>query len=651
MAFLKELQRRKVYHAAVAYIVTGWLLLQLADTLIGLLSLPPWTGKLVVAIVLLGFPLTLVLAWIYDWTPKGVVVTDDVDAEAVVGNERVADGLTALDSAATKSVAVLPFANLSPLEENAFFADGIHDELLTHLAKLSAFQVMSRTSVMQYRDTVKSIPEIATELGATVVLEGSVQRAGDRVRINMQLIDGANDSHLWAEIFDRELTLDNLFEIQAEVSRLIANALHAVLSGDDEEELSKGASTENLKAYDAYLHGQLLARSEAAGEKEFRESIAWFDKAIEADPEFAEPHAGKARALLTLYWFFGWDYNWIPEAKKSVAQAVAMAPDTTATLLAQAYYHYWAELDYDAALKPLNQLLKKMPNNAEAWACKAYVIRRMGRFSESTDALRNAIRLDPMLVDLQMELATTLVSLGRLEETDKVFDHVLTLDADSAFTAYYAGDIGYVRGDAEASWQGASHPVDEMDFVYCYRRAFHALNTRDPEKIESAFAKWPDNFKRTPAFPVTFEVYRAMAYIDAGKEKELQETLDEIARILQKTPHEREHDWRPDAPYFPVTIPGLHRDLEAVHEQIEYFTANAPKDEFGKLNHYPAIAAALVRAGDHEGALDYLEQLINLFGPNAYLGMSITPAYDPLHNHPRYQAFKESAAKAGFIDA
>ena len=635
MQFLDELKRRKVIRVGVAYVVGGWLLLQFGDVIIGLLSLPDWTGRALVAAIVAGLPVAIVFSWIYDWTRKGIVVT----APAAESPD-AATAVNARDE--TKIVAVLPFVNRSLLPEDAFFADGVHDELLTQISKLSAIQVISRTSVMRYRDTSLPIPKIAAELNAAAILEGAVQRSGTRVRINVQLIDGNEDTHLWAETFDRELTPESVFDIQAEITRLIASTLHAVLSGKDEAALDKAAPTRSLVAYDAYLHGTLLARSEAAGETEFRQAIEAFDKAIAADPDFADPHAGKARAELTLYWFYGWDRNWVTAAQLSVDRAKTLSPDSIATLLAEAYYHYWGELDYEKAEDALNRVLAKAPNNAEAWACKAYLIRRVGRFTESIAALEKARQLNPMLVDIPMELATTLAQIGRLNEANAMMEQVVALDPDSAFTAYYAGDVNYLQGRADLAWRGANHPVTEPDFVYYYRRAFHALHTKDPAKMAHAIDDWDEAFHFTPAFPLTYELYCVMVFSATQRTEQAQALLAQITDRVNKNPALLPKDWRPDAPYFPVTLPGLRKDLKTVRRAIKDYEKNAQRDDMGKINHYHAIATALVQAGDRSGALDYLERLITLFGHATFLPVTITQDYDVLAEEPRYLAMRSA---------
>ncbi|MDF2177179.1 TIR domain-containing protein [Aliiglaciecola sp. CAU 1673] len=558
---------------------------------------------------------------------------------AVPKNRRSTDRTPPLSSNA-KIVAVLPFANRSPLPDDAFFADGVHEELLTQISKLAAVQVISRTSVMGYRDSTKSIPEIASELGAMAILEGSVQRAGQRVRINVQLIDGKTDTHIWADIYDRQLTPENIFDIQSDITREIADALQAALSPEDEMLLSGNAPTNNLAAYDAFLRGKQKMRSEASGEEDFHLAIKEFDHAIAVDPQFAEPHANKARAYLTLYWFFGWDTRWLKMAKLSVERAVMLAPNSIETLLAQAYCYYWGELNLEQAERVLNRILDIAPQNTEAWACKSYVIRRTGRFTESISALKKAMRLDPMLVDLPMELGNTLGAIGHIGQAMEMADRVRTLAPKSNFTAIAVADMFHLIGQAQQAYEAASAEVDREDFIYYYRRAFHALNTADPQLIESSFTTWPEKYRGTPMFPETFSLYQAKAYKVLGKQNELAAILPQIQQRLGALDDPYPGGWLPEAAYYPVTLPGLMGNLEEVKAAVEDYHAHAKRDQFATLYHYHSISTAFLFCDDTDSALTYLEKLATIFGPASYLAISIMPQYKVLASQPRYQAMQ-----------
>jgi len=256
--FFTEMRRRNVFRVAGTYFVGAWFLVQTAFTLESVMNLPDWFDALFMSLMILGAPVVVVLAWAFELTPDGFKRTENISKEdsiaaqtgrrlevviilglAVIGGLLIADRVMPNESIKTasfannNSVAVLPFSNRSAEETDSYFADGIHDDLLTQLSKMSGLEVISRTSVMGFKDTQKRIPEIAEELKVAVVLEGAVQRAGDRVRITVQLIDGKDDKHLWAENYDRALTTENIFDIQAEITKVIATALETVISGKD----------------------------------------------------------------------------------------------------------------------------------------------------------------------------------------------------------------------------------------------------------------------------------------------------------------------------------------------------------------------------------------------------------------------------------
>ena len=287
LSFFNELKRRNVIRVSLAYFVVAWLLMQIGDTLAPALRLPDWVTSFLAFFLVLGFPLALFFAWAYELTPDGLKNQKDVDSGSSIAPQtgrkldfaiigllvvalgyfvwesrfQSADDVEIADVAANKqSIAVLPFDNRSNLEEDVFFTDGIHDDLLTTIAKISSMKVISRTSVMQYRDTTKPIPQIGSELGVANILEGGIQRSGDQVRINVQLIDAATDAHLWAETYDRELTAKNLFSIQSEISIAIADALHAALSPEEKQKVD-AVPTDNLHALEAYLKGKQLMAS------------------------------------------------------------------------------------------------------------------------------------------------------------------------------------------------------------------------------------------------------------------------------------------------------------------------------------------------------------------------------------------------------
>ena len=329
MSFIAELKRRNVFRVGAAYAIIAWVLVEVAHTAFPTLQLPDWTITLVTVLLVMGFPIALVIAWAFELTPDGIKRESAVDpAESITHHtgrkldfiiigvlavavvylvvdkfvveaepksaEVAAEQIPAAETATREqSIAVLPFANRSVEAADAFFVDGIHDDILTHISKIRSLKVISRTSMMEYRDTTKNLKTIGRELGVTTVLEGGVQRAGDHVRINVQLIDAETDDHLWADIYDRKLTTANIFAIQTEIAKVIAAALQATLSPEEQDRLET-LPTESLAAYEAYIRAkQYLAQEQLAA---MAEAIVYFQQAIGLDPSFALAYVGWQKA-------------------------------------------------------------------------------------------------------------------------------------------------------------------------------------------------------------------------------------------------------------------------------------------------------------------------------------------------------------------
>jgi TolB-like protein len=483
MSFFEELKRRNVVRVGIAYAVAAWVLLQIFDVVGEILELPAWGGKLILVTLILGFVLALIFAWAYELTPEGVKREKDVDRsrsitpytgrklnalifalmaiaiayllfdkfylaprleepapELAVGTPQAptppgADQAAPQPAASRQSIAVLPFDNRSRVEDDAYFVDGIHDDLLTSLARIGSLKVISRTSVAQYRGTTKTIPQIAGELGVATVMEGAVQRAGNTVRINVQLIDAQTDEHLWAEIFDRELTADNLFAIQSEISEEIARALQATLSPEEQQRLNE-RPTDNLAAYNAYLRGrQLLARGTSA---DVDQAAAEFRRAVELDPEFALAWVGvsESASLQSQYS----DLDWVEAMEISQeASDRALALDDQ---LGEAYLGRASVLAFygrdDEAEAAYRKAIELSPGYAPAYQWfSGFLSQFPNRLAESVGLGKKALDLDPLSSVIRQSLAYRYITMGRYEEAERELDRLLELDPGfvSAFGA------------------------------------------------------------------------------------------------------------------------------------------------------------------------------------------------------------------------
>jgi TolB-like protein/Tfp pilus assembly protein PilF len=447
VSLFSELKRRNVLRIALLYLVSAWLIAQVTDVVTGLVDLPPAIGRTVLIILALGFPVALVLAWVFEWTPGGIRRDALAEREPPVAHtpRRALDyvilsllSVSLVYFVATHdwgespaitgaSIAVLPFENRSALADDLYFTDGIHDDLLTQLAKISSLVVISRTSVMRYRGTEMSIPEIAAELGVATILEGGIQRAGDRVRINLQLIEGKTDKHLWADTYDRELSAENVFAIQSEIATSIANILHAKLLPGERERIET-VPTRNLDAYDAYL----LGRRQYASRREegMAEAKSYFMRAIELDPDFALAYCGLADTL-TLYsdWNADAQAQDLADAERAARKALELNPE-----LGEAHTSFGLVLKSrgeppEKYAPYFERGVELAPGSADARKWYSNYLGEMNRYEEALVQLRKAVELDPMSAIVRVNLGNILETLGQIEEARTSYMKALEIDS------------------------------------------------------------------------------------------------------------------------------------------------------------------------------------------------------------------------------
>ncbi|MGI9201250.1 MAG: hypothetical protein ACR2QL_09335 [Woeseiaceae bacterium] len=475
---ISELRRRNVFRVAIAYVVVTWLLLQVVDILVPMLALPEWVGRLIFLLLIVGFPVALLFAWAFELTPEGVKLEKNVDRSAsithatgrrldraIIGvlvvalaaavyanfqddpkpvpataNTEQVSSDDAIEVSATSdkpSIAVLPFANRSANQSDEFFVDGMHDDLLTQLAKISGLKVISRTSVLQYRDTEKSMKVIGDELGVKALLEGGVQRAGDRIRINVQLIDASTDEHLWAETYNRELTADNIFEIQGEMSLEIANALHAALSPDEQQRISD-RPTDSIAAYEAYLFGRqrLATRNGDAVE----EAIDYFKIAVEQDEGFADAIGSMAEAYMV-------QVNAGTLSLEDMLQKVGPLAAKLEELNQESGIVYnalggFAEYQGDVELAEAyyRKAIEVSPGYTTGYVWLALLLSNFtGDFEEAAQLYQKAADLDPMATLPRYNLATQLSSLGLRDEAMAEIKKGIEIDPSVATTYSFGG--------------------------------------------------------------------------------------------------------------------------------------------------------------------------------------------------------------------
>ena len=465
-SFFAELKRRNVYKVAVAYAIVGWLSIQIATQVFPFLEIPNWVVRLVIVAVAIGFPIALVIAWAFELTPEGLKRTEDVDASGervpkkhawiyvVAIGAAISVGLffigrysaqtprqdasPARTEAATvstipqKSIAVLPFENLSDDKSAAYFAEGIQDEILTKLASIADLKVISRTSTAKYKSKPEDLKTVSQQLGVANVLEGSVQKAADKVRVNVQLIDARADSHLWAKTYDRDLA--DVFAIQSEVAQEIADSLKAKLSPAEANTMAS-APTKDMQAYDLFLKGefeQRVANSNFRPEA-FDQAARWYKEAIALDPNFALAIAQLAMCQLRRHWLTEpLSEADLMEAGRLAKQALTLAPDLPEAHVAVGLFHYYGFREYEQALTEFQRALELRPNYSLALQFIAFVHRRQGKWDRTVEELKKSIVQDPGDAYVQGGLAETYIFLRMWKDAQDLAQHALTIDPHEA---------------------------------------------------------------------------------------------------------------------------------------------------------------------------------------------------------------------------
>lgn len=527
-SFFSELKRRNVYKVAVAYVVVGWLLIQAASIFLPAFDAPSWVMKIIIIVLALGFPVALVLSWAFEITPEGIKLESEIAPNQSITRRTgrkivgitialavIAAGLMIFQilrpksspaprpsEAATavpdKSIAVLPFDNLSRDPENAYFSEGIQDEILTRLAKIAQLKVVSRTSTQKYKTAPDNLRDIAHQLGVTNILEGSVQKAGDQVRVTVQLINAISDAHLWADTYDRKLT--DIFAVESEIAKSVAEKLQAKLTGSAEQVLAS-RPTENPEAHQLYLKGRYFW-NRRTGEN-LNKALGYFQQAIEKDPSYALAYAGVADcyALLPVYG------NKPP--KEDIQRAIAAArraielDDTLAeahTSLANALVD---DLQFVAAETEFKRAIALNPNYATTHQWFGESLQAQGRFDEALVEVKKAQELDPLSLIINTILASNLDCAGHHDGALQQIRRTIEMDPNFGVASWVLGQILEDRGDfdgAAAAYRKAQESVPSprrqalLACVYARtgrateaRRILDELTTRSQREYVSSY--------------------------------------------------------------------------------------------------------------------------------------------------------------------
>jgi TolB-like protein/Flp pilus assembly protein TadD len=674
--FLGELQRRNVYRVAVTYTVVSWVLIQIATQVSPFFEIPTWAVRAVILLLVLGFPVALVLAWAFELTPEGIKRTEEVPphesirhhtgrkllALAAIGtavavalflvqfarrpwstaNPDSASSTAQLPSIPEKSVAVLPFANLSAEEENRFFTDGIQDEILTNLAKVADLKVISRSSVAVYKaGTPRKVREIGGQLRVAHLLEGSVQRTKNSVRVTTQLIDARTGQHEWAERYDRNLA--DVFAIQTEIAQAITQQLEAKLSA--QEKAAIAPSTRDLAAFDLYLEAKELIKSfhDTENWKEtLLKAVRLLDEAIRRDPNFALAYCWRATAHDNLYWY-GLDRTpaRMDMAQASVDRALALVPDLGEAHLAQALVYYHSKRDYTRANAELALANRTLPNSAEVCSLAGAIARRHGRWDDALKNLEKAVELDPRNPKIVNGLSLVYDLLRRYDDEAALFERAAMANpATRNYSQMVRAQIELSRGDLKAARSFlVTLPADYDPDGMTWTRLTLALYERDFDGAAKVLATWKqEELVGNSGTLVPTSYWQGLIARGKGDDATVKQSLGRARTVIKEKLGGKEDD-----PMLLATLglidAGLGRKEDAVREgkrAVELRPISEDADDGANLLGSLAMIYALV--GDVNAAMDQLAFLAKTPGGPAYGQLKFDPAWDALREDARFNA-------------
>jgi TolB-like protein len=669
--FFAELKRRHVYKVAVAYAIVAWLLIQAASILFPTFEAPAWVMKVFVTAVILGFPVALIFAWAFEITPEGIKRAEEVSPDESLTRRTgwkltaiivlvavVAAGLLIFQFTRkanlntkvnvpvdSKSVAVLPFENLSSDKENAFFAQGIQDEIITTLSKIGGLRVISRTSTANYKSAPENLPEIARELRVANVLEGSVQKSGDRVHINVQLIQADTDAHLWAQSYDRQLI--DIFAVEAEVAKRIADSLSATLSPQEKARVET-KPTENSDAYVLYLRGREYQTRPDNFLQDFRSAAHFYEQAIALDPNFALAHARLSAVTSQIYhWFEPTEAN-KQKAHAEAMESLRLQPNLGEGHAALGLYLYYEEADYEGALRELRTAAEALPNDGDVGLYIAAVLRRQGRFTEAIAAYKRAEAIDPRNQVTLYDASQTYFGLRDWSNALRGLDRVLQLAPDSVNVKIQRGYTEFFAKGSTTSIKAALESIPanvDPDGVVTFSRWDVSLMDRDPDAAERALASCRlETITSQPGAPLPKSYLQGC--IDLMRNDTARGQIDfEAARpALEKTVADSPQDAIRHA-QLGLLYAFMGRKEDALREgqravELKPVTRDVIEGAIAQV--FQALIFA--RTGETDRAISAIERLLTTPFAVDYSDDSITISdlrtrweWDPLRNDPRFQ--------------
>jgi TolB-like protein/Tfp pilus assembly protein PilF/phage shock protein PspC (stress-responsive transcriptional regulator) len=671
--FFGELKRRNVYKVAVAYIVAGWALSQGIAQVFPVFDVPNWIVRLIVVLIVIGFPIALIFAWAFEITPEGLKRSEEADAMpssarptnrtwiyiVVVGVGislalfflgRYTAGTRTTSSGDRKSIAVLPFASLSQDKNDAYFADGVQDQILTNLAKVSDLKVISHTSVRQYKTGAeRNMREIGQQLDVTYIMEGSVRRAGDRLRINAQLIDARTDSHVWAETYDR--TAADLFAIQSELAESIVAQLKAKLSPQQKAEIEE-RPTQDLDAFELYLQAKAIIDSYINAtdvRAALLQALKSLDEAIQRDPNFVSAYCYAARANDLLFFF---DLDSTPDrislADAAINAALRLRPDSAEAHFAQADYLFRCLRDYERAMEELAIARPGLPNSTPFFILSGYINRRRNHFHEAERDFSTAFALDPRNPNAYNLLADTYVLQRRFPEAVHVYENVLAAGEQTpivrfrraASMLYGTGDTGPLREIL------TKYPDMEFAGGQTPFRAWMAMLDGNYAEAERLLAASPRQDFQDIDFSFYFPKswYQAMIARAKGDSARAMAAFHECREILAQRLIVKPEHARTIAVLAHVDAGLGEKDLAIREAQHAIDLMPISKDIYDGALVLEGLAQVYAWSGDRDRAIGLVQKLVTMPGYTNYGRLKLHPLWGPLRGDPRFEKIVNSLA-------
>jgi TolB-like protein/Tfp pilus assembly protein PilF len=656
--FLQELQRRNVLKASLSYVIISWVVLQVAAIVFPIIGFSTSTMRILLLILVIAFPFWVIFAYLFELTPTGFKKTSEVAPEKsinqstskrlnafIIGGLSLAVVLLVVDrifnitytpnvSNIEKSIAVLPFTNLSNDPDQEYFSDGLTDDILTQLAKIDEFKVISRTSVMQYKNNTLSIKEIAAQLGVGLILEGSVQRAGDQLRITAQLINGTNDEHIWADSYDR--SVEDLFSIQREVALAIARVLKAKLSDQETQSLNE-TPTDNIQAYQLYQRGVYLISSSHFNIEDWERAVNLFEEAIALDPNFVEAYARLAQTHARIY-HLARDHSdeRVQRTLAAAEKATKLAPSNPIVILSNGYVQLWIHSDREAALKYFEKAAELLPNNVDVLSAMASIYESQNKFDEYIEVYERAIEISPRDAGSVVNVCFGYFFTNQFEKGQEAVNRAMLVVPKEPWNLITRGFIHIAQSGANAASRAAFEEVDKNHSWYIYMMMLQNMGEENDEGILRLAEEFPNGvdtkMSRIPASSMKAFVYRKQNKLKEAK-IEFQKSVDSLLADLENhSEDDRYHS------ALGIAYAGLGNKEKAIFHGIKG-TELLPLSKDAFYGQVPLIDLALIYTylGDFDKAFDIIEKIVS--APTYWNAQSLKDdfRYDALRADPRFE--------------